>query len=417
MSEWKTIGEVAEIFDGPHATPNRTSKGPVFLGISSLEAGKIDLSKSDHISEKDFKRWTKRVTPQEGDVVFSYETRLGEAAIIPKGLRCCLGRRMGLLRVEKTKVDPHFVLYSYLSPYFQNEIMRRTNYGSTVNRIALKELGEFPIKIPPLEEQQRIAGILSSLDDKIALNRRTNATLEAMAQALFKSWFVDFDPVIDNALESGRPLPEALRARADRRRAVLAEGKYPRLPAETRALFPDGFWWSEEMEKWVPEGWGVEGLSQLAQIKYGKSHRDLPIGLTPVFGSGGYMMSVEGVLCDRPSVIIPRKGSLDNLQYMDKPFWVTDTMFYTLLKEELYVRRLFLSMRSIKFSDMNAGSAVPSMTKELLAGLKFIVPSIQAMNAFNRNVGTWWEIVGSKNAESKSLAAFREVLLKTLICV
>jgi type I restriction enzyme S subunit len=190
-----TVGEVCQVFDGPHATPTRLDAGPVFLGITSLNKGRIDLSASDHVSEEDFAKWTRRVTPKPGDVVFSYETKLGEAAIIPEGLRCCLGRRMGLMRPNPAKLDSRFLLYYYLSRDFQEVIRERTIHGSTVERLALIEFPQFPLRIPPLAEQKAIAAVLGALDDKIELNRRMNATLEAMARALFQSWFVDFDPV------------------------------------------------------------------------------------------------------------------------------------------------------------------------------------------------------------------------------
>jgi type I restriction enzyme, S subunit len=108
--EWRelAIGELAEIFDGPHATPPKTSDGPVFLGISNLAQGRLDLANTEHLSEEDYMRWTRRVEPQTGDVVFSYETRLGEAAFIPSDLRCCLGRRMGLLRARAGKATNDF---------------------------------------------------------------------------------------------------------------------------------------------------------------------------------------------------------------------------------------------------------------------------------------------------------------------
>jgi type I restriction enzyme, S subunit len=192
---WQTysLGDLClGIFDGPHATPKETNDGPVFLGISNLVNGRIDLSKTRHLSDDDFKKWTRRVTPQPKDLVFSYETRLGEAALIPEDLHCCLGRRMALMRFNTEIVDPHFMLYAYLSSEFQQTIQRRTVYGSTVNRIPLIELPEFPISIPPLPTQRRIADILSALDNKIKLNRQTNTTLETIAQAIFKEWFVDF---------------------------------------------------------------------------------------------------------------------------------------------------------------------------------------------------------------------------------
>ncbi|GAB4165960.1 MAG: restriction endonuclease subunit S [Terrimicrobiaceae bacterium] len=234
-----TVGEVCQVFDGPHATPTRLDAGPVFLGITSLNKGRIDLSASDHVSEEDFAKWTRRVTPKPGDVVFSYETKLGEAAIIPEGLRCCLGRRMGLMRPNPAKLDSRFLLFYYLGPEFQEVIRERTIHGSTVERLALIEFPQFPLRIPPLAEQKAIAAVLGALDDKIELNRRMNATLEALARALFQSWFVDFDPV--RAKLDGRP-PAALD------------------PA-TAALFPDSF--QDSSLGHIPMGWTAGKLGDI----------------------------------------------------------------------------------------------------------------------------------------------------------
>ncbi len=233
--EWHEvkIGELANVFDGPHATPPKTESGPVFLGISNLVNGRVDLSDTQRLSEADYVRWTRRVTPMAGDLVFSYETRLGEAALIPDGLCCCLGRRMGLLRVRPGKVDQRFFLYAYLGPQFQETLRSRTVHGSTVDRIPLIDLPEFPIRIPAdIREQRAIAHILGTLDDKIELNRRMNETLEAIARAIFKSWFVDFDPV---------------RAKAKARDTGL--------PPHIADLFPDSFEDSELGE--IPSGWRV----------------------------------------------------------------------------------------------------------------------------------------------------------------
>src|SRR6266568_1846941 len=112
-SEWPVtgIGKLCEgIFDGPHATPKKTTSGPIFLGIESLVSGRVDLSAPEHLSEEDFVKWTRRVTPRAGDIVFAYETRLGDAALMPEGLRCCLGRRMALMRPDLSKVIPRFLL-------------------------------------------------------------------------------------------------------------------------------------------------------------------------------------------------------------------------------------------------------------------------------------------------------------------
>jgi len=256
------IGDIAVVFDGPHATPKKIEKGPYFLSISSLDSGKLDLEKSAHLSEEQFIKWTKRVTPEEGDILFSYETRLGEAALMPSGVKACLGRRMGLLRPDRAKVIPEYLLYAYLGPEFQQEIKKRTIHGATVDRIALKELPDFNIRVPDVFEQKKIVQILKSIDQKIQLNRQTNQTLEQMAQALFKSWFVDFDPVIDNALAAGNPIPEELQARAQRRQQQLAKPHHQPLPDDVRQLFPSEF---EETEAlgWVPKGWISKPFGEL----------------------------------------------------------------------------------------------------------------------------------------------------------
>lgn len=192
-SHMTTIGDIAQVFDGPHATPKKLHSGPYFLSISSLEKGRLDLKKSAFLSEEDFKKWTKRVTPREGDLLFSYETRLGEAALMPAGVRACLGRRMSLLRFNKDKAVPEYVLYAYLSPAFQQTIKANTITGATVDRISLNELPSFAIRIPPLEEQKRVAKLLGNIDKKIELNSRINSEMEAMAKTLYDYWFVQFD--------------------------------------------------------------------------------------------------------------------------------------------------------------------------------------------------------------------------------
>src|SRR5699024_3024417 len=115
--------------------------------IASLNSGRLDLSLSDHVSDDDFARWTRRVTPQADDLLFAYETRLGEAALMPDGVDACLGRRMALLRFDLSKIVPRYFLYYYLSPEFQRTIDEHTLHGATVNRIGLATMGKWPIQI------------------------------------------------------------------------------------------------------------------------------------------------------------------------------------------------------------------------------------------------------------------------------
>jgi type I restriction enzyme S subunit len=180
------LAKLGQLFDGPHATPQRRSEGPYFLNIASLKSGRLDLSESDHISADEFSKWTRRVTPQSGDLLFSYETRLGEAALMPEGIEACLGRRMALLRPDPTVADSRFLLYFYLSPYFQRLIAKNTVHGATVPRIGLASMPQWEVEIPrDLRKQRAIGQVLGALDEKIAANERISDRAIALADTLF----------------------------------------------------------------------------------------------------------------------------------------------------------------------------------------------------------------------------------------
>ncbi|MGO1274495.1 restriction endonuclease subunit S [Corynebacterium variabile] len=183
-----TLSGIGEIFDGPHATPKRlTSGSKTFLNISSLNQGRLDLDQSDWISDDEFTKWTRRVTPQPGDLLFSYETRLGEAALMPTGIDACLGRRMALLRPDTTVVDSQFLLYFWMSPYFKQLIDQRAIHGATVDRIPLSELGDWPVTLPTLKDQHAIAEVLGALDEKIAANSRTMLISQQLIMSMYQS--------------------------------------------------------------------------------------------------------------------------------------------------------------------------------------------------------------------------------------
>lgn len=274
-----SLDEIAEIYDGPHATPTKLEEGnAIFLSISSIDNGRLNLDKSSFISEDDFVKWTRRVTPQAGDVVFSYETKIGEASIIPEGLRCCLGRRMGLLRAKQDKVLPQYLLYAYLSPAFQDVIREKTIHGSTTDRISIKEIPSFEIQLPDIHTQRKVIQILSSIDNKLSKNAEINQTLEQIAQALFKSWFIDFEPVKAKimTLEAGGSQEEAtlaaMTAISGKNADSLAifEQEHPEKYAELRGtaeLFPSAMQESELGE--IPIGWSCKAISQIVMVKSG----------------------------------------------------------------------------------------------------------------------------------------------------
>ena len=176
-----------------------------------------------------------------------------------------LNQRVGKVFVTDGNAANEDFVYYVISQDGHVDQMFDLADGSAQANISGKQIESLEIPLPPLHEQKAIAHVLGSLDDKIELNRRMNETLEGMAQALFKSWFVDFDPVIDNALAAGNPIPEPLAQRAETRRQAIANGTANR---ESAQAFPASFRFTEELG-WIPEGWEAGIIGKLASVKGG----------------------------------------------------------------------------------------------------------------------------------------------------
>ncbi len=146
---FRTVGDLCgSLFDGPHATPPEAVEGPIFLGIRNLPGSGLDLTDVRHISEADWPEWTRRVVPQAGDIVFTYEATLGHFALLPPGLRCCLGRRTALLRPAGPSAARHFLFHWFVGAPFQEFLRSRVHPGATVDRILLSDFPSYPVLWP-----------------------------------------------------------------------------------------------------------------------------------------------------------------------------------------------------------------------------------------------------------------------------
>ena len=245
---------------------------------------------------------------------------------------------------------------------------RETAYSQTFN-------------LPPLNEQKWIVDILGSLDDKIELNSRINLNLESQAQALFKRWFVDFEFPDAN----GNPYKSS-----------------------------GGEFIDSELGG-IPKGWKIGSLSDIVSIKYGKDHKKLENGCIPVYGSGGVMRYVEKSLYEQESVLIPRKGTLDNIIYINEPFWSVDTMFYTEMKEKNIAKFVYFFMQSQDLVSMNAGSAVPSMTTEILNKLTVIIPISENLKLFEDIANPIFKAMQNNKQQNKKFTDLRNAILPKLM--
>lgn len=176
--------QVEGVYDGPHATPPEATEGSVFLGIKNLTGTALNLGDVRYIADSDWERWTKRVTPRTGDIVFSYEATLGFFALIPPGLRCCLGRRLALVRPKERDGFSHFWLHQFVAAPFQALLEKHTIHGATVNRIALKSFPDLSVLVPPLELRRAFDSIVAGLWERIHCNGAKVATLSILRDTL-----------------------------------------------------------------------------------------------------------------------------------------------------------------------------------------------------------------------------------------
>ena len=229
------------IVDCEHKTAPIEALGIPSIRTTDIKNGRIDLQNANKVSQETYHDWTKRMEPRPDDLILSREAPVGEVGIVPEDAKVCLGQRTVLIRPDCEKVVPRYLLYLLLTREMKHEMTSRAE-GSIVPHLNMSDIRDLEIPVlPPLDEQRRVAHILGTLDDKIELNRQMNETLEAIAQTIFKSWFVDFDPV----------------------RAKM-EGRMPAgMDAATATLFPSAF--QDSPLGKIPKGWKVGTLGGIAE--------------------------------------------------------------------------------------------------------------------------------------------------------
>jgi len=370
MSELKTYlleDVVDKLIDYRGKTPVKTDSGIPLITAKVIKNGRIETP-NEFIAEEEYESWMTRGIPEIGDVVLTTEAPLGEVAQINTTDKIALAQRVITLRGKKNVLDSTYLKYFLFSPIGQGNLKAKET-GSTVTGIKQSELRKVEIYAPDYETQVEIASILSSLDDKIELNLQMNHTLEAMAQAIFKEWFVNFNfPGFDGELVDG-----------------------------------------------LPKGWKLGTIKDVCEIKYGKDHKHLEDGEIPVYGSGGIMRYADQAIYNNHSILIPRKGTLSNLFYVSTPFWSVDTMFYTIIKSQFLQKYLFYLLKSLNLASRNVGSAVPSLTTEVLNKIEIVIPDNKTLKAFELLVSSFYSKLDENNNQIKSLTQIRDSLLPKLM--
>lgn len=377
--EWKEVrlGDVCEIKGGkrlPKGINLITQKNShPYIRVRDLGKSKtLELNSSyeyvDEITQKQIQRYI----TLKGDILISIVGTIGLIAIVGGSLNGANLTENCVKLVKLDNIDSEYLYYYLKSPLGQQNISRGT-VGAVQAKLPIKNIQEFNINCPVLiSDQRRIASILSSLDRKIELNNKINADLEEMAQAIFKNWFVDFEP------------------------------------------FKDGKFVDSELGM-IPEGWKVGTLEDLITIKYGKDHKKLGDGTFPVYGSGGFMRFVNSWLYDGESVLIPRKGTLDNIMYVCEKFWTVDTMFFSVPKMDYVMKYVYNYIKRFDFSKMNEGTSVPSNTAARLNKMPILIPTHEILEMYDETLCPVYNKRKMKDKESRTLSLLRDTLLPRLM--
>ncbi|MFN4845096.1 MAG: restriction endonuclease subunit S [Dolichospermum sp.] len=409
----KTLEDCMEaIIDYRGKTPEKTSFGIPLITAKIVKDGQIN-NIQEYIAIKDYDSWMRRGLPEPGDIVMTTEAPLGEIAQLDNR-KVALGQRLITLRGNPTILNNNYLKFLMQSFFVQNQLHERAT-GTTVLGIKQSELRKINLVIPPLSEQKAIAHILSSLDDKIELNRQMNETLEAMAKAIFKSWFVDFDPV--SAKRSGRQPAGMDTATAD--------------------LFPDEF--EESSLGLIPKGWRVGKLGDLGKIVTGKTPStkvaeyfggNVPF-ITPSDMDGKKTISrtaryltedgvnaVKSAKIPAGSIMVSCIGSDMGKVACTVQDSVTNQQINSIIANDYSREYIYynLSQRKEELQNLaGGGSAVPILNKGHFSNIEILIPDIYLLKQFDNFSNTFTKKIYENDEESHILATLRDTLLPKLM--
>ena len=429
-SKWplKSLEELGvQLLDCVHQTPKEQDTGMPYIGIPQMKNGEIDFKASPRIiSQEDFLKWTEKVNPSHGDIILSRRCNPGETAFVPQNAQFALGQNLVLLRPDPKKLHPGYLRWVVQSPFWWDEVERYRNPGAVFDSLKCADIPKFLVPEPPREIQESLDRVLLAIAEKITLNRQINQTLEQMAQTLFKSWFVDFDPVIDNALDAGNDIPDTLQDRAEQRRLLRAKADFKPLPTETRALFPSEF---EETELgWVPKGWAVVSFGDVSncfdskRIPLSKQERELKQpGSIPYYGATSEMDLINEWIFDDIYLLMGEDGSVMKddgtpfLQYIWGKSWVNNHAHVLQGKEDISTEHLLVFLQQCDIKAFVTGAVQLKINQKNMNSIPF-VKAIESINlAFQKVICPLFDRRRQIEDESRTLRKLRDSLLPKLI--
>jgi type I restriction enzyme, S subunit len=391
-----TVGDLVTLVRGTTYKGRLVGEpGPALLGLGSIEPG--GGFRGGH-----YKTYGGDC-PEElmlipGDVYASLKGATKDGKMIGSVARVPPSVPTGRLTQDTVKLvfrnpnpeDASFLYWVLRTPQYRDYCAGHA-MGSAVVALSRRDFLSYPVP-PPTKSRRTVVAVLDGVEERMELNRRMDETLEAMARTLFKSWFVDFDPV-----------------------RAKAEGRPTGLPPHLDALFPESFEESELGE--IPKGWSATRWGSRVRLEYGKSLADYSneLGQYPVYGTNGRIGTHVTPLCQHEGIVIGRKGAYRGVHYSATPFFAIDTSFYVEPIAPVEMRWAYYELLRVDINSMDSGSAIPSTSREDFYSIPVVWPSIDLQAAYVRLLGSAWSRQEVANRESRALANLRDALLPKLI--
>lgn len=375
--EWKEVrlGDVcSELSDGLHKAPKFIVNGEyIFVNAKNLYNGYIlDNDPTKKTSHEEYLKYKKPLGKHT--ILYSIDGTIGNIAKY-RGEKCVLGKGACYINCNPEIVESSYLYYQLQCPHFKSYIHLMST-GSTIKHISLKTMRDYVLKMPSLADQRRIASILSSLDRKIELNNKINADLEEMAQAIFKNWFVDFEP------------------------------------------FKDGKFVNSELGM-IPEGWKVGTLGELCNFKRGKNlltKNAIDEGVPVV--AGGLEPSCYHNVANTGAPVITVSGSGANAGFMRMyhvPVWASDCSFIDISCENFYFVYCFLKVNSKLLKHAQTGAVQPHVKPSDIHDFELVLPDKKSIYDFQDKVKPFFDKIASIQKENSRLSILRDTLLPRLM--
>ncbi len=421
IRDWRIIRieDIARVGMGPFGSSIKVStfvpSGVPVISGQHLHGSRVDESPGFNFVTPEHAQRLSNANVHPGDVIFTHAGNIGQVAYIPRTAnftRYVISQRQFYLRCDETKADPAFLTHFFRSREGQHKLLANSSQVG-VPSIAqpVSYLRSVEIPMPPLREQRAIAGVLGALDDRIELNRRMNETLEAMARALFKSWFVDFDPV----------------------RAKM-EGRDPKLPPEVADLFPDRLVASELGE--IPEGWEPGALRHLAVLNPEVWNSTEPpetiryldlkntkwgvLGDVPCYRWQEAPSRARRVLRNGDTVVGTVRPGNGSYALIDEDGLTGSTGFAVLRPCAPHDRELLWCAATSpdnvnRLALLADGGAYPAIGGDMVAATPVVLADARVRREFSATVGPLVDEIGASRRTFRRLAEIRDTLLPALV--